>query len=194
MNEFDQLRTLWQTADTSALPDSQAMLRLVRKFRNQKLQKKWLVIGLAVLFSLLITAVLCLVHFQLPGTYIGGALMTLSGILLAITNLRSLKRFYRLNDYSNAEFLAFIEQTRRNQVRYYQKTMVWIVALASIGWFLYLYETVAPYPEWLAGTYCFAFAYICVLWFIVRPRAFRRDARKLDALRQKIENISKQLT
>ncbi|WP_345211855.1 hypothetical protein [Mucilaginibacter gynuensis] len=69
MNEFNQLRTLWRTADTGALPDSHAMLRLVRTFRTQKLRKKWLVTGLAALFSALIIVVPCLVHFHLPGTY-----------------------------------------------------------------------------------------------------------------------------
>ncbi|MXV51942.1 hypothetical protein GS399_13245 [Pedobacter sp. HMF7647] len=193
MNNLDDLRTIWLSAKTDGLPDPDEMKRIVKKFRSQKLRKKWLVIVMSCLLSCLIMAVLAVMHFKFITTYIGGGLMAASGLLLAFTNFRSLKRFYELDDCSNLEFLAFIEQTRRNQEFYYKKTMVAILLLCSIGLILYLYEPGSRHLLWLACMYAALFSYLGIMWFVVRPRMFKRDAEKLEATRKRLENISKQL-
>ena len=193
MDNLDDLKAIWHTAKTDSLPSSNEMLRLIRKFRNQKLRSKWLSIITSLLISILITTVLFIVHFKLISTYIGGALMVVSGLLLAASNIRSLKRFYQLEDCSNLEFLAFIEQTRKNQIRYYNRTMIWIVIICSIGWVLYLYEITYQNPLVCFAVYSVIVIYLAVMWFIVRPRSFKKDAEKLNLMQQRLEKISKQL-
>ena len=193
MDNLDDLKAIWHTAKTDSLPSSNEMLRLIRKFRNQKLRSKWLSIITSLLISMLITTVLFIVHFKLISTYIGGALMVVSGLLLAASNIRSLKRFYQLEDCSNLEFLAFIEQTRKNQIRYYTRTMIWIVIICSIGWVLYLYEITYQNPLVCFAVYSVIVIYLAVMWFIVRPRSFKRDAEKLNSMQQRLEKILRQL-
>jgi len=193
MDNLDDLKAIWHTAKTDSLPSSNEMLRLIRKFRNQKLRSKWLSIITSLLISILITTVLFIVHFKLISTYIGGTLMVVSGLLLAASNIRSLKRFYQLEDCSNLEFLAFIEQTRKNQIRYYNRTMIWIVIICSIGWVLYLYEITYQNPLVCFAVYSVIVIYLAVMWFIVRPRSFKRDAEKLNSMQQRLEKILKQL-
>jgi len=193
MDNLDDLKAIWHTAKTDSLPSSNEMLRLIRKFRNQKLRSKWLSIITSLLISMLITTVLFIVHFKLISTYIGGALMVVSGLLLAASNIRSLKRFYQLENCSNLEFIAFIEQTRKNQIRYYNRTMIWIVIICSIGWVLYLYEITYRHPLICFVVYLAIIIYLAVMWFVVRPRAFKRDADKLNVMQQRMEKILKQL-
>ena len=193
MDNLDDLKAIWHTAKTDSLTSSNEMLRLIRKFRNQKLRSKWLSIITSLLISILITTVLFIVHFKLISTYIGGALMVVSGLLLAASNIRSLKRFYQLEDCSNLEFLAFIEQTRKNQIRYYNRTMIWIVIICSIGWVLYLYEITYQNPLVCFAVYSVIVIYLAVMWFIVRPRSFKRDAEKLNSMQQRLEKILRQL-
>jgi len=193
MDNLDDLKAIWHTAKTDSLPNSNEMLRLIRKFRNQKLRSKWLSIITSLLISMLITTVLFIVHFKLISTYIGGTLMVVSGLLLVASNIRSLKRFYQLEDCSNLEFLAFIEQTRKNQIRYYNRTMIWIVIICSIGWVLYLYEITYQNPLVCFAVYSVIVIYLAVMWFIVRPRSFKRDAEKLNSMQQRLEKILRQL-
>jgi hypothetical protein len=194
MDNLDDLKALWHTAKTDRLPNSKEMLQLIRSFRNQKLRNKWLVIAASLLFSFLIIVILVFVDFKLITTYLGGGLMSISGFLVAATNFRSLKRFNQLDDCSNLNFLAFIEQTRQNQLYYYNKTMVRVLLLCSVGWFLYLYEPLYNQPLWLiAILYTIALTYLSVMWFIVRPRSLKKDADKLDAVRKRLNDISKQL-
>lgn len=193
MNNLDDLKAIWHTAKTDRLPNSKEMLKLVKNFRSQKLRSKWLVIISSIALSCLFILILFFVHFKLITTYIGGGLVAVSGLFLATTNIRSLKRFYQLNDCSNLEFLAFIEQTRQNQLYYYKKTMVLILSLCSVGWILYMYEVTYKHPIWFFSVYITFMIYLGIMWFIVRPRSFKKDADKLNVMKQRLENISKQL-
>lgn len=193
MENLDDLKAIWLTAKTDDLPSSEEMLHLVKKFRRHKLRSKWLVIAGAIALAGIIIIVLIVGHFKLITTFIGGGLMAISGILLAINNIRSLKRFYQLDDCSNLEFLAFIEQTRQNQIYYFKKTMGRLLLLCAVGWVLYLYEFVYEHTLWLIGIYSAVATYLAVMWFMVRPRIFKRDAEKLNALKKRLESISKQL-
>ncbi len=193
MDNLDDLKTVWHTAKTDKLPTSKEMLKLIGTFRNQKLRNKWLMIISCLLFSSLIIAELFFVSFKEITTYIGGGLMVISGLLVAATNIRSIKRFKHLDNCSNLEFIEFIEQTRQNQIYYYKKTMVRVVLLCSVGWLMYLYEFISKYPIWLFAIYSIAIIYLAFLWFIIRPRSFNKDAAKLVATREKMETILQQL-
>ena len=193
MDNLYNLKAILHTAKTDDLPSSQEMLQMIRKFRSQKLRNKWLVIAISALLCCFIITVLIIFPFKMLTSYLGGALVIAGAALMAATTIKSLRRFYRLDDCSNVEFLAFIEQTRQNQLFYYQKTMGAVVALYSAGWVLYTYEPVHKYPLWFYSTYAVIIIYLAVMWFVVRPRAFKKDQDKLNAMRRRFENISNQL-
>lgn len=193
MNSLDDMKALWHAAKTDTLPSSKEMLRLIRKFRSQKLRNKWLSILAAVAIGGMMVSVLIRHPFQFAATYIGGGLVIIACILLAATNIKSLKRFYQLEDSDNVNFLAFLAQTRKNQIRYYQKTMVQVVGLCAAGWVLYMYELLYRFPAWCIGIYALMTIYLAIMWFVVRPRSFKRDERKLNATRERVEQILKQL-
>lgn len=193
MDRLDDLKAIWHTAKTDSLPTSDEMVQLMSKFRNEKLRNKWLVIVASSLLSSLIISILFIVDFKMAATYIGGGLMATSGLLLAATNIRSLKRFYQLDDYSNQEYLLFIDKTLQNQIKYYKKTMVVIMAFSAVGGMLYLYESVHQYPVSLICTYAAFIIYLSFAWFFVRPRKFKKGVEKLNATRQRLENILNQL-
>jgi len=71
--------------------------------------------------------------------------------------------------------------------------MVAVVLLYTVGWVLYTYEPAHKHLIWLYSTYSVMFIYLAVMWFVVRPRAFKRDAHKLNSMRKRLENISNQL-
>jgi hypothetical protein len=192
MDNLDDLKAIWHSAKTDSLPSSKEMLQLIRKFRGRKLRSKWLIILLSLLLAFIMIGVLLTQDFKLMTTYVGGGMVIFSSLLLATTNIRSLKRFYQLDDSSNLEFLAFIEQTRQNQVFYYRKTMVAIVSLSYAGWLLYIYELIYKDSTVCIGIYTAVTIYMAIMWFVVRPLSFKRHAEKLNATRQRLEDILNQ--
>jgi hypothetical protein len=193
MNNLDDMKSLWHTVATDKLPSSKEMLKLIRKFRRQKLRSKWLVIVSCFLLSCLVVSALLIVHFKMTTTYVGGTLVVIANLLLAATNIKSLKRFYHLDDHDNLKFLEFIAKTRENQIHYYQRTMVVIISISAGGWILYMYELLYRYSTWCIIIYFIMTVYLGVMWFIVRPRAFKKDQEKLNATRENVESILNQL-
>jgi len=192
MDNLDDFKAIWHAADTKTLPSSEEMLKLISNFRGQKLRNKWLVIISSLILCVLFIAVLCIFSFRLWTTYIGGSLMALASLWLAINNFRSIKRFRQLDDSNNLEFIAFLEQTRKNQVYYYTRTMVYVLAGYSAGYMFYIYELIYKYPTWFTVVYSTFGIYVAVMWFVVRPRAFRRDAARLNAIQQRHEKLLNQ--
>ncbi|PJJ84447.1 hypothetical protein [Mucilaginibacter auburnensis] len=193
MDNLNNLEAIWHSAKTDRLPNAEQMLVTVKKFRYQRLRNKWLVIVASCLLACLMIAVLIFTPFKLSVTYIGGYLILASCILLAATNLLSLKRFYRLEDCSNLNFLAFLEQTRQNQLYYYKKTQVIIMLFSSAGLLMYLYEAAMRSTVLLIIIYSLSVIYLIVIWFLVRPRAFKKQSEKLKATTERLKHIARQL-
>ena len=126
-------------------------------------------------------------------TRIGEGLIILACGVLVFTNTRSLKRFYALNDCSNREFLAFLEQTRLNQAYYYKKTQVAGLLLSSAGLLFYLYESVYKDIKALFITYFISLLYLLCLWFIVRPRMYNKQVKKLNATMERLKLLADQI-
>ena len=193
MNNLDDLKAIWHSAQTDSLPTSDAMISMIKEFRTQKLRKKWMVIiASCLLFSLMIS-VLCTASFIVMTTYIGGGMIALSCLLLAIINVRSLKRFNQLGECSNLEFLSFVAQTRQNQIYYYKKTQVVLMLFSSLGLVLYLYETSLMSAIASLVIYALCVVYLIFMWLYVRPHYFRKNTEELNETISRLNNISKQL-
>jgi 4-amino-4-deoxy-L-arabinose transferase-like glycosyltransferase len=193
MDNLTNLKAIWHTAKTDDLPTSAQMLQLIQKFRSQRLKKKWTVIIVASLLTLLMIFTIIYYQPEMITTRIGQLFITIGCAWLAFTNIKSIRRFYQLEDCSNAEFLAFIEQTRQNQIYFYKKTQVIIMLLSSVGLLLYFYESASKSPRGLIITYSLSALYLAISWLVVRPRTFRKNAEKLNAVRAHLNKISQQL-
>lgn len=193
MDNLNDLKALWRTAKTDDLPTSAEMLQLVKKFRQQRLRKKWLVVAVGAGTLLSMLAVMLVRHTQLTTTWVGEVIIASSSLALMVDNILSMKRFNQLDNCSNKEFLAFVEKTRQNQLRYHQKTEYLIMLPFCIGWLLYLYEIVIMAGGLLFWVYVPAIIYLLIIWLWVRPYTYKKDEKKLNALEERLKNIHKQL-
>lgn len=193
MDNLNELKAIWQTAGSGNLPAPDEIKRSVKTFQVQRVRKKWFVIIASVLLSILMVIATVSSNPKMFTTWVGGGLIALSSMVLVINNWRSLKRFTQLDDCSNHEFLAFIEQTGHNQRHYYQKTQVQVMMVCLIGLSLYLYEPATHHPAWTAALYGFTTGYLFIMWFVVRPKLFARNTEKLNKQRNHCEKLIKQL-
>lgn len=193
MDNLTNLKAIWHSAKTDSLPTSAQMLQLIHKFKSQRLRKKWTVIIVASLLTLLMIFTMFYHQPKMITTRIGQVFITIGCAWLAFTNINSIRRFYHLSNCSNAEFLSFIEQTRQNQIYFYKKTQVIIMLLSSVGLLLYFYESASTSPRGLIITYSLSALYLAFIWLVIRPRTFRKNAEKLNAVRAHLNKISQQL-
>jgi uncharacterized membrane protein HdeD (DUF308 family) len=193
MDDLNDIKNIWQTARTDDLPNATEMLRIVKQFRNKKLRNKILSIAVAVIVIILsLVSVLVTPNFMLS-TKAGVAFTIAACLVLANTNIRSIKRFITLKDCSNREFLLFLEQTHRNQLYYHQKTQVAGMLLSFAGMILYLYEFVHKSLALTLVFYSLTVAWILFMCFYQRPRSFKKQSKKLNETIKKFEKIADQI-
>jgi len=191
--ELNELRKVWLSADTGNLPGADDMVRMIRKYRRGNLVKKLGMTIIATLLSALMVFVVFSYKSVMPSTRIGETLIIMAGLLLIISNARSLGRLHRIKDNTNKEFIEYLMQVQRNRLKYYKTTQVAGLLLASFGLLLYIYEAVSANLLLLCVAYGALAAWLCVNWFVIRPRAYRRQATKLKATIDKASSINKQL-
>jgi len=192
MDNLNELKKIWLSADTTALPDTAEMLQRISKYRSSKLVRKAGLVAAAVLLTGILVMVMFTYKSVMISTRAGECLMAAAGLLLVLTNIKSLGRLYRVKDCSNKEFIEYLEQVQRNRAYYHKNTQVAGLALVSAGLLLYIYEAVHASFYLCLGAYAFTITYILVAWLVIRPRAYKRQAKKLQETMKKMADLSKQ--
>ena len=193
MDNLNDLKKIWRTANTDGLPGSNDILRFVKKYRNQRLMKIATLVAAALLLTAGMVSLVFIFRSTMLTTRIGEACIILAGVILIITNLNSLNRFYRLRDINNKEFIKFLEHTRVRQNFYHKKTQVVGLALCSAGLLLYVFESVYKDMVSFIIVYTITVIFLLVTWLVIRPRAFKKQSLKMNETVKKIETLSKQL-
>lgn len=192
MKDLNKLKGIWLTANINSLPDSKEMIRVIKKFRREKLLKicSFILIALVLVIALMI---LILTGDEIfLSTRIGGILLILACILLIVTNLNSLFRFYKLKECSNKDFLIFLEQTRARQLFYYNRTQIVGLSLIFSGMLVYLYEFVHTSAILFIISYLFVSLYLLFIIKFLRPKAFKRNSKKLQLQIERLQSINNQ--
>ena len=193
MDNLNELKAIWQTAKTDELPTTADMVKMAKKFRYQKLRNK----VLSIIVGVGAMGLMLAFFFNTPVvaiTTVAGMIFTLIAcVILIYTNARSIKRFIDLKDYSNKEFIQFLEQTRRNQLYYYKYTQVMGLLFSSIGLLLFLYEFVNHQTVLWAVFYTVAVGWTVIICFYLRPRNFKKQSAKLNDMLTLLKKINDQL-
>ena len=193
MDNLDELKKIWFSADTSVVPDTEEILSTIKFYRKNNLWKKVALVVIAVSLTAIFVAVVFLYKSVMISTRLGEGLMILAGLMLVYTNMKSVGRLYRVKDFSNKEFINYMEEVQRNRAYYYKRTQAFGMALIAPGMLLYIYEFVST-NVWLAiSGYVITVTYLVVIWFVIRPRAYRYQKNKLKETIRKMTEQSKQL-
>jgi len=192
MEDLNNLKSLWQSAAPVELPDAATTRQTIKQFRGTKLRNKVLSVGVAIFIILLSLAVLITAKNLWTSTQAAIVINMCSCIVLAVTNLRSMKRFIRGKDYNNVEFLQFLRKTKSNQIRYYKRTEVIGLTLVTASSLLFPYQFTVHSMLISVIIYTVVVGWILTLWFYIRPRSFSKHGRKLDAEMARFEEIIRQ--
>jgi cytochrome c biogenesis protein CcdA len=193
MDNLNDIKAIWLTSKTDSLPTSAEIVEMAKQYRNKGLRKKVLLIAAAIAFTALEVLVIFIYKSTMITTRIGEGLIIAAGLVLVATNIRSIGRFYRFTDYTNKEFIQFLEQTRINQLRYHKKTQVIGLSLSSMGLLFYLFETACEKPVPGLILYLVMATFLLIMWFYIRPRNYRKQKAKLDEKIKRLEKIADQI-
>lgn|ERR1035437_1830054 len=194
MNNFNDIKNLWQTARIDDLPGPKKIMNTIKRYRVKQVMKRLLLIA----FTLIIMAVMIWVVFvyrsSLLSTRLGEACFFLAMFILIGTNANALNRISAQKVCSNDDFIRYLKQEQLKLIAFHKRTQVTGFGLSALGLGLYLFELVYHHTTWLIVGYSLLAIYILVCWFIVRPIAFRKKTKKLREFISTLEKLSGQLS
>ena len=194
MDNFNDIKKIWLTANVSALPKPGEVVKTIKRYRV----KHGIRNGALILFTLIMVAVMCWVLFayrsNLLVTRIGEAFFFIAMFILLGTNVKSLSRISTQKNFSNGEFISFLKQEQVRQISFQKRTQVIGFALASTGLLLYIFEMVYQHTVMMIVTYLLTGIWIAVCWFVIRPLSIKRKTKKLTGTIEKLERLSTQLS
>ena len=194
MDNFNDIKKIWLTANVSALPKPGEVVKTIKRYRVKHIIKN----GALILFTLIMVAVICWVLFAYKSnlfvTKIGEAFFFIALFILLGTNVKSLSRISTQKNFSNGEFISFLKQEQVRQISFQKRTQVIGFALASTGLLLYIFEMVYQHTVMMIVTYLLTGIWIAVCWFVIRPLSIKRKTKKLTGTIEKLERLSTQLS
>jgi hypothetical protein len=193
MDNFNDLKSIWLTTKTDSLPAAGEMSNIIKRYRNKTLQRKVMVILVAAVSVTIMIGITFISTAKMPSTFVGRCLIILAGCVLIFTNARSMKRFYEFRDFTNRDYIKFLEKSRQNQIYFYKKTQVAGLVFCSIGLLLYIFEFVHQNAFICITAYFCTVVFLLILWLNVRQRVFSKHAKKLEEMIKKLESLSKQI-
>ena len=192
MDNLNDLKKIWLTADTKGLPNSSEMVQKIKKYRNNTLLGKTIAVLAMLGLTVFWVSMMFWLDSKMVTTRVGEVLMLISTLILLATNLNSWNRFYKFNDFDNVDFVKFLEKTKRRQLFYFKKTQVVSLALNAVGLSIYMIEAASKNFTIAISLLLVVLGYLVVVWLIIRPRAYSRQAQKMDETIMKYELLTKQ--
>lgn len=193
MDNLNDLKAIWQTADTSKLPVADEIKAISKSYRQKALVKKAWVFAATLVSSAIFVVSLFFYHPFFISTRIGQGFILFAMLVLLWSNLKSLGRIYKIRNCSNQEFLKYLREVQINRIVYYNKTQVLCMFFYSAGLFLYLYEMVYKNIYLGIGLYLLTILALATSWLYFRPRAYQRQKEKFEPMLNHIEKLNKQL-
>jgi hypothetical protein len=193
MDNLDDLKSIWRTAKTDSLPAAAEMTNIIKRYRDRTLQRKVIVVLIAAVSVIIMIGLILIYKARMLTTRIGQYLIILAGCVLIFTNLRSMKRFYDFREFSNRDYIKFLEKSRQNQIYFYKKTQVAGLLFWSLGLLFYIFELVHQNLFISIMVYAITVIFLIILWVIVRRRVFNKRTKRWEAMTKKLESLSKQI-
>ena len=194
MDNFTDIKDIWLSANINALPGAGEMIKTIKRYRLKSIIKN---ISMVLLLLFMLAAMVWVVFVyksHMITTRLGEACFFIAIFILLAIKADSLKRISAQKDYSNNSFIDFLKQEQQHQVNFFKRTQLIGFSFSAVGLLLYIFEEVHTDVIRMITGYSLLAIFFLAGWFIVRPIAIRKKTKKLNAMIEKLEGFSKQLS
>ncbi len=190
MDNLNDIKQIWMSADVDALPKADEVLRTIRQYRLKQVVKA--VALLVTCLLLLATMVWVLFDYKshMLVTRIGEAFMIGAIFMMLAISYRSLIRLSTGKNFNNDQFLSYLKEEQLRCIAFQKRTQRIGFAMATSGLALYIFEMASKNLLRMLAVYLALAIYFVFVWRVIRPRAMGRKAAKLDETIKKLEKLS----
>ncbi|MEZ5026721.1 MAG: hypothetical protein R2739_09090 [Chitinophagales bacterium] len=187
MDELENIKLIWKTEKANALPNSEVVKSLIKKYQSAKKRNLFLLIALALACLIIF---IWTIAFQTPSpwtTILGEVLIFLGLIITLSLKILSLKNATKNEQKTNRQFLEDLKKSTGNQsqIKLIQRAGV---LMLSVGFGFYIYKIVSNDLTKLVLTYAGIVLYVIFIYFVFRPLVMKKTEQRINRLLEKIDN------
>lgn len=191
MQNFDELKNLWQKTEGANLPSAEEIIREVEKSRKKMMRKTVLAIIALALTFFFIVFIGFYYDFELWTTNTG-IIITLISICMGIvfnTGLAKLLLKKADGTLDNTKYLDQLKEIRTKQRFIQSKGITAYFILLTIGILLYMYEFAIRDLTFGAIAYSITLTWIAFNWLYLRKKAIRKHEKEINTQISMIEKL-----
>ncbi len=194
MQNFDDIKNLWQKTEEKNLPDATEILLQVQKSRKKMLLKT-IAGGLILCFTFVFIALLAWHYqFQQWTTRIGIILTLIAIIMGVIFNSKLVQLLLKQSDLtlSNTDYLQQLIRFRTTQRLIQTKGITLYFILLTVGLIMYMYEFAQRDLTFGICAYAVTLAWISFNWFYTRKKTIAKQQKEINTQIENIERLLKE--
>ncbi|WP_027418815.1 hypothetical protein [Crocinitomix catalasitica] len=189
MDDFDDLKQLWNTHDSVDIPNLEQMQTVIAKYQKTKKRNAFLATTLFIFCGLAFIAII-LLQKQTFWTTIFGEMMILSGFVSGIIlKLNSLKNITNHQLKPNKDYLQDLSNTTHRKMKHASWHLILSVLLLVIGYGFFIYEKLQANQTTLILSYIGIGLFTLGLYFIFRPLVNKISHNKIEKMIKEIEDL-----
>jgi hypothetical protein len=194
MDNFNELKTLWQQQAGMTTPSLEEITRLARKTQKRMIRKNVLSMGLLGFAAIVIACIISGAEFRYASTKLGALLVIIAILGFIILSSQLLRVMLMAADITvtNEAYLKQLLRYQRKEHFIQTKGIAAYFFLLSVGLAIYMYEFYARDCFFGIVAYGITFGWVALNWFYLLPRSVRKQEKKLNDLIGMIQGISKQ--
>lgn len=196
MDNFDDLKNLWQQLPTQSLASAREMNQKASHY--QRTMKRKYIFSIACLAATLIF--IGIIGYLIEPQYVTtriGVVVIIVAIVISIIAQGQLIQLLSPAGSPELDSRQYLQQmiAYRQKLKRVQTTgMSLYFLLLSLGLGLYMTEYVLRMDLWMrAVTVSLTAGWIGFAWFYLRPRQIKKQTAKTDEMIDQLENVSRQL-
>ncbi len=195
MNTNIDFKQIWNKQEAT-VPEIKELLKKATIYKRKSLIKLLLLNTTMILTSVFIGLIWYYFQPELVSTKLGIVLVILAMMIQLATSNRMLPNLFKSNaETTSKQYLQQLIELQKKQL--FQQTTVMSIyfILLSIGLALYMYEyTLRMTLTWALVAYGITTLWIAINWFYFRPKAIKKQNKKMNILLDKFKEMTTQLS
>tara|TARA_R110001592_G_scaffold261500_1_gene526375 strand:+ start:2302 stop:2874 length:573 start_codon:yes stop_codon:yes gene_type:complete len=190
MDDFENLKQLWNSKNTLDIPNLKQIQTVIKKYQRKKKRNIYLLIALLILCCIVLILVFTFHKPLLWTTTFGEILISIGFILGMILKLSTLKSITKNELKSNKAFLEDLIKVSIKKKPKANWLQIISALLIAIGYGFFIYEEIKENQTELILSYFGITLFSLGMYFIFRPFIKRNSKKKIKKMLEGIENLN----
>jgi len=193
MESFNDIKLLWQTNETTNLPQLADIEVVMRQYNKKRKKKTLLAVILLVCILIILFLLITFVTIKMWTTYFGIIIWMGLAFYSIYLKFRRQSKSSNFEALANNDFLIALEKEENQTCIGKSKNQALLFIAWAVGFSFYIYEVSANNTNSLVIGYGSLVVYIIAIWFFYLPFMKKRNQKNIQKMITHIKQLKSQI-